>query len=177
MCLLGEVRDGDTANAAIKLASTGHLVFTTLHTNSATRTITRLTEMGVNMHALADVLVGVMAQRLVRKTCIHCGLPDNDPEVIGELQQFPDLLQSATPKKASEQGCEHCDFTGYRGRTMVYELLVVDGEVARAIASGASGMQLARFIPPERTMWGMGMRLVAQGLVSYEELASSVVKE
>lgn len=181
--LLGEVRDRDTGRSAIQLASTGHLVFTTLHTNSATRAVTRLTEMGLNPLALADVLVGVLAQRLVRRLCPHCREADHSEETWRELREdTPSInpetdLKDVTLYKASEEGCPHCNYTGYRGRLMVYELLDVSAEVARMIARGASGMDLLPQIPPAERMWGRGIQYVLEGKTSLEELHAEIIKE
>lgn len=124
--LVGEIRDHETAEMAIQASLTGHLVFSTLHTNDAPSSVTRLIDMGVQPFLVASSVMAIMAQRLVRKNCPKCQQPYKpDP---GELQNFeisPEQMATATFMRGA--GCSSCSQTGYRGRTAVYELLVMNG--------------------------------------------------
>ncbi len=123
--LVGEIRDTETADMAIQASLTGHLVFSTLHTNDAPSSVTRLIDMGVQPFLVASSLMAVMAQRLVRVNCVKCKVPyDPDP---GELQQLgisPDEIENANWMKG--KGCSHCQHTGYRGRLGVFELMFMN---------------------------------------------------
>jgi len=146
--MIGEIRDFETAQIAIQASLTGHLVLATLHTNDAASAVTRLTDMGVEPFLLSSSLLGVLAQRLVRKYCGHCH------------------------GGAHGQGCEHCGHTGYAGRTGVFELLVVDDTLRALIHSQAPEAELrAQALAGGMTlMRDDGERLVAAGITSREEL-------
>src|SRR5437763_3475334 len=119
--MVGEIRDFETAEIAIQAALTGHLVFSTLHTNDASGAVSRLLEMGVEDYLLASSLLGVLAQRLVRKVCASCREPvDLSPEVIRQLGGGGQSVQGYRGR-----GCEECATTGYRGRSGIFELLPV----------------------------------------------------
>lgn len=124
--LVGEIRDHETAEMAIQASLTGHLVFSTLHTNDAPSSVTRLIDMGVQPFLVASSVMAIMAQRLVRKNCPKCQQPYKPDQ--GEMQNFeisPEQLATANFMRGA--GCSHCQQTGYRGRTAVYELLVMNG--------------------------------------------------
>lgn len=155
--LVGEIRDAETAEIAIQSALTGHLVFSTLHTNDAASAVTRLQEMGVESYLLSSCLLGVMAQRLVRRICPHCRSPQAlSPEFSRELAQALGVEDKDTPTTAWRgAGCPRCAQTGYHGRTGIYELLVVDDDTRRFIlkesdssrigaAANARGMRTLR---------------------------------
>ena len=175
VALLGEVRDHETAKAAVEMANTGHLVFTTLHTNSATRAITRLSMMGLDMPALADVIIGITGQRLVRKLCPACKVADNRADTMKALEAIK-YDDAPTPYREGE-GCPECGYTRYKGRQMVYELLRITTEAREQITHGASGADLLRLLPPERRMWGVGLSFVARGTTSIDELRQRVIQE
>lgn len=122
--MIGEIRDLETAEIAVQASLTGHLVLSTLHTNSALGAITRLHDMGVESFLLASSIVGLIAQRLVRKLCDHCKishqLRDDEKELMG-VRPDADLSKVCEPK-----GCDQCNHTGYRGRTGIYELIMID---------------------------------------------------
>ncbi len=123
--LVGEVRDGETAELALKAAMTGHLVLTTLHTNSAVSAITRLVDMGIEPFMVASSLTCAIAQRLVRTPCPNCVQPyEPDDITLAGLGMTRSDLATATPRRGT--GCSDCGDTGYRGRTAVYEVLAVD---------------------------------------------------
>ena len=132
--LVGEVRDTETAELAMRASLTGHLVLTTLHTNSALSSITRLVDMGLEPFMVGSALSAVVAQRLVRRPCGGCAVPDQpDPALLLALGVDPAVLESATPRRGT--GCAECGQTGYRGRVGVFEVLVVDQEMRRVLVS------------------------------------------
>ncbi len=151
--MIGEIRDYETAQIAIQASLTGHLVLATLHTNDAPSAVTRLTDMGVEPFLLSSSLLGVLAQRLVRKLCPHCKRQD----VNGRWHPV---------------GCAECGMSGYKGRTGVYELMVADEAVRALIHNRAAESQL--FVAAEaagmRSMREDGERLVAEGVTSPEEV-------
>jgi type II secretory ATPase GspE/PulE/Tfp pilus assembly ATPase PilB-like protein len=129
--MIGEIRDLETAEIAIRSALTGHLVFSTLHTNDAPGAITRLVDMGAEDYLIASSLLGVLAQRLVRVICQHCKTPGiADDKMLTELEQFG-LLPSRQIMVYEGQGCSHCSFTGYEGRIGIYELMVMNDDLRR----------------------------------------------
>ena len=137
--MVGEIRDTETMETAIEAALTGHLVLSTLHTNSAVATVTRLVEMGVEPYLLASALTGVLAQRLVRKTCETCREPMPAPPTLGPL------FDGNPPDKVWKGvGCEECRGTGFRGRVGVFELLTLDDDVRRLMFEGASEADLTK---------------------------------
>jgi general secretion pathway protein E len=151
--MIGEIRDFETAQIAIQASLTGHLVLATLHTNDAPSAVTRLTDMGVEPFLLSSSLLGVLAQRLVRKLCPHCKRADDH----GRYHPV---------------GCKECGMSGYKGRTGVYELMVADDKVRALIHSRAAESQL--FVAAEsaglRSMREDGQRLVELGITSAEEV-------
>jgi general secretion pathway protein E len=141
--MVGEIRDVETAKIAIQASLTGHLVLSTLHTNTAIGAITRLRDMGIEPFLLSSTLIGVMAQRLVRILCPHC----------------------------NEQGCEHCHFTGYNGRTGIYELVNIDKQLNTMIHDQVGQHELEKYAHKHHaTLQQDGMRLVNEGITSMEEL-------
>ena len=151
--MIGEIRDHETAQIAVQASLTGHLVLATLHTNDAPSAVTRLTDMGIEPFLLSSSLIGVLAQRLVRKLCTDCRRQDDR----GRWHAV---------------GCESCGRTGYRGRTGIYELMVADDKVRALVHNRAAESQL--FVAAEqggmKTMREDGMRLVEAGITSSEEL-------
>ncbi len=166
--MVGEIRDTETAQIAVQAALTGHMILSTLHTNSATGAITRLLDMGVEPFLLSSVLSGVLAQRLVRRLCIECREPHQpDPAVLAALGLRPDITQHFY----RAVGCTRCRETGYLGRIALLEFLPVDPVIAklilhradaRAIAAGAEGSM--------RTLRDDGLVKAAQGLTTIEEV-------
>ncbi len=151
--MIGEIRDYETAQIAIQASLTGHLVLATLHTNDAPSAVTRLTDMGVEPFLLSSSLLGVLAQRLVRKLCVHC------KKIDAQGRYHP-------------VGCAECGHSGYKGRTGVYEMMVADDKVRSLIHSRAAESQL--FVAAEeaglRSMREDGERLVEEGITSPEEV-------
>ncbi len=161
--MIGEIRDFETAQIAIQASLTGHLVLATLHTNDAPSAITRLTDMGVEPFLLSSSLLGVLAQRLVRKLCPHC----KRPEALPGSGDSPTAAVRYHPV-----GCKECGNTGYKGRTGVYELLTADDKIRALIHSRAAESQI--FVAAEqggmRPMRDDGERLVQAGITSLEEV-------
>lgn len=158
--LMGEVRDGETARILMEGANTGHLVVTSLHANTAASAIGRLRRLGVDAGDLADALLAVLAQRLVRTLCADCA--EADPRADARR---PGL------RRAARHGCAACGWTGYRGRVLVHELLISGTAVRRAILDEAPSDALrAVGYLGGRTLWHSGERLLAAGRTSIEEL-------
>ena len=155
--MIGEIRDYETASIAIQASLTGHLVLATVHTNDAPSSVTRLIDMGVEPFLLSSSLLGVLAQRLVRRLCPHCKRRGDDVE--DQPRWHP-------------VGCEKCGMTGYKGRTGVYELMAVDDKVRSLIHSRAAESQV--FVAAEagglRSMREDGERLIDEGITSPEEV-------
>jgi general secretion pathway protein E len=132
--MIGEIRDLETARIAVQASLTGHLVFSTLHTNGAIAAITRLVDLGIERFLLASTVSGVMAQRLVRRLCLHCARPHVDPKALVERLGLS-LAAAATDAGNMREpvGCEACSGTGFFGRTMICELIVIGDEIRDAI--------------------------------------------
>ncbi|MBC8738470.1 hypothetical protein F6X40_16975 [Paraburkholderia sp. UCT31] len=175
--LMGEVRDAEVAQILLDAANTGHLAFTTLHTNSASLALARLKRLEVDQQTLASVLLGILAQRLLRLLCSMCKVEDTREMTRRELADSSYLTQGATPFMAGA-GCPHCDYTGYRGRRMIYELLRVTPTVRGLIEKGSAPSEIAAAgMKPYTNMWSNGVRLVADGLTSFDEVLRVAVKE
>ena len=166
--MIGEIRDLETAQIAVQASLTGHLVFATLHTNDAVSAVTRLVDMGVEPFLLASSLIGVGAQRLVRKLCLECRKP-----LVADAAQLRTLGLTPTDGTLySAQGCAACNRSGYRGRTGIYELLTVDDDLRRLIHDRASEQTLRTHVISRgmRSLRDDGMRWAAQGSISLEEV-------
>ena len=138
--MVGEIRDLETAQIAVQASLTGHLVLSTLHTNTAIGAVTRMQDMGIEPFLLASSLIGVMAQRLVRLLCGDCKTATLADETEMGLLGMAGADEQVTVYHA--QGCEHCKYTGYRGRTGIYELIEVDDDLRLMIHEGASEQQM-----------------------------------
>src|SRR5205085_1719087 len=125
--MIGEIRDLETAEIAIRSALTGHLVFSTLHTNDAPSAVTRLVDMGVEDYLLASSLIGILAQRLIRVNCVECKRPEKTP--AAPLAEAGFSVKGDFVEIQRGAGCEHCHFSGYEGRLGIFELLDVDDEL------------------------------------------------
>ena len=132
--MVGEIRDHETAEIAIESALTGHLVFSTLHTNDAAGAVTRLQDMGVEGYLISSSLLAIQAQRLVRRVCTDCA--STDPISADELAVLQ-ITREQCPEINRGQGCESCGHTGYRGRVGLYELLLMSDAIRHHVASGA----------------------------------------
>lgn len=168
--LLGEIRDSETAKIAVQSALTGHLVFSTLHTNDAIGAIPRLREFGVPPFAINNALLGVMAQRLVRRVCTDCAIEDSpDPIVLNDLGIRPNPGE----KFYKGRGCPKCMSLGYRGRIGVYELLCATSGVRELIDRGAAASEIFEHARTEgmRLMLEDGIQKARLGLTSIEEVS------
>jgi type II secretory ATPase GspE/PulE/Tfp pilus assembly ATPase PilB-like protein len=167
--LVGEVRDKDTAEMAFRAAMTGHQVYTTLHTNSAVGAIPRLLDIGIVPDVMSGNIIGVVAQRLVRKLCRTCR-QSYDPEVkerrvLGMTPAEPAVLYRAV-------GCDQCDYQGYRGRQSILEVLKIDGGLDELIARRATAREILTAARAKgfKTLADDGVRMVRSGLTSLDEL-------
>ena len=169
--LVGEIRDKDTVDIALKAALTGHLVFSTIHTNDAPSTITRLQNMGTPNYLISAALSLIMAQRLARKTCSECKVIDENatPKLLNSIGFLPE--QSARAKIYKGKGCDHCNKSGYKGRMGVYEILEVTKELKQGILSNLGQNELEALAKKGgfRTMHSMGHDLLLSGDLSFAE--------
>jgi len=168
--MVGEIRDRETADIAIHAALTGHLVFSTVHTNDAAGAVTRLLDMGIEPYLAASSLIGVIAQRLMRTLCARCKAPfEPTPEDLREGSMSPDKAGSLTLYRAS--GCELCR-DGYFGRTGIFELLPVDEEVRRQVLDKVSSSDIRRRAVEKgmRTLLADGREKVLEGRTTIEEV-------
>ncbi|RPI55790.1 MAG: type IV-A pilus assembly ATPase PilB [Acidobacteria bacterium] len=175
--LVGEIRDFETAEIAVKASLTGHLVLSTLHTNDAPSTINRLMNMGIEPFLVASSVNLICAQRLVRRICANCkgDHPLPAPALVQAGFSAEDA-KAVVPKKGS--GCEKCNNTGYKGRVGLYEVMEVTDELRELILVGASGLELRRKAIEEGmlTLRMSGLRKVKDGLTTIEEVARETVK-
>jgi type IV pilus assembly protein PilB len=175
--LVGEIRDFETAEIAVKAALTGHLVLSTLHTNDAPSTINRLMNMGIEPFLVASSLNLVCAQRLVRRICTGCKVDDPvPPPALVNIGFSPELAETVVPKKG--KGCEKCNRTGYKGRVGLYEVMDITEELRELILVGASSLELRRKAIEEGmiTLRGSGLRKITDGVTTLEEVVRETVK-
>ena len=169
--LVGEMRDKETVDIGLKAALTGHLVFSTLHTNDAPSTITRLQNMGTPDYLISAATQLVVAQRLARKNCKECKTPDEDvtPKVLQDLGFSAE--QASRVKALKGKGCAKCSNTGYKGRQGIYEILVVSKPIKEAILRQATTPELREIAVKEgfQQMQDMGRRLIASGDLNFRE--------
>lgn len=167
--MIGEIRDRETAGIAVQASITGHLVVSTLHTNNAAGTLNRMADMGVERYLIADSVVGVIAQRLVRKLCPHC----RKKRLATEEEKR--LLKQDTYKEMEiyePTGCDLCNHTGYFGRTGVFEIMEVNEEIRDLIAEGGNSEELENAARRAGmcTLHDNGIRYVLEGITSIEEM-------
>ncbi|MBV1787103.1 type IV-A pilus assembly ATPase PilB [Marinobacterium sp. D7] len=170
--MVGEIRDLETAEIAIKAAQTGHMVLSTLHTNSAPETLTRLRNMGVPSFNIATSVSLIIAQRLARRLCESCKKPASIPEASLIEEGFtPDQLKSLNLFEANHDGCARCN-RGYKGRVGIYEMLVMTTEIAECIMENGNSLDILRVAREQgfRTLRQSGLLKVANGLTSLEEM-------
>ena len=169
--LVGEMRDKETVDIGLKAALTGHLVFSTLHTNDAPSTITRLQNMGTPDYLISAAVSLVLAQRLARKTCTECREPDNDitPKALADLGFT--VEQASRAKVQKGKGCAKCKDSGYKGRMGIYEILNVTKPIKEAILRKATTPELKEIASNEgfRTMQDMGRELILTGDLNFRE--------
>jgi type IV pilus assembly protein PilB len=173
--MVGEIRDSETADIAIRSAMTGHLVLSTLHTNTAIGAIVRLIDLGIEPFLISSSLVGVMAQRLVRKIC---------PKCIREAPLGPEMKNkfgayAAKMKSFAGAGCKNCRKTGYAGRTGVFELIPVNEEIKRLITQKAPEAKINEAVVAMKchSMLEDGVEKIDKGITTAEEVAAAVEME
>jgi type II secretion system protein E len=174
--MIGEIRDVETANIAINASLTGHLVFSTLHTNDAPSAIARLVDIGVQPFLVSSSVRGIMAQRLVRKLCQSCKEPGELSEAeMRALHIDPNQLSEATIMRPV--GCDKCRFLGYRGRMGIFEIFIIDDEVRFMINDRSSTLQLRKRARElgMRTLREDGVRKVLSGLTTAEEVIATTM--
>jgi type IV pilus assembly protein PilB len=169
--LIGEIRDKDTVDIALKAALTGHLVFSTIHTNDAISTITRLQNMGTPDYLISAALTMILAQRLVRKMCIECKMVDENVNIklLSSIGLSPE--KSARAKIYKGKGCNKCNQSGYKGRMAIYEVLDISRELKQAILANVGTLELLALAKKNnfRTMQEMGHDLLLSGDLSFAE--------
>lgn len=164
--MVGETRDAETASISIRAAITGHLVLSTLHTNNAISSIVRLVDMGMEPYMIANSLVGVVAQRLMRKVCPYCS------EEEGATEVERDLLGGYVHSVRRPRGCKRCNYTGYRGRIAIHEMVVIDSEIRRMISRNATIEEIEEYAAKAQNMKTLrqaGAKLVGEGVTTMEE--------
>lgn len=173
--MLGEIRDLETAEISVQASLTGHLVLSTIHTNSAVGTLTRLQDMGIEPFLISSSLLAVLAQRLVRVLCENCREPYQAD------QKEKELLGIAPENKATlyhAKGCEHCNLTGYRGRTGIYELIVIDEHLRTLIHNSASEQEIEKYARTKGpSIRDDGRRKILEGVTTVEEVLRKTREE
>jgi type IV pilus assembly protein PilB len=169
--LVGEVRDLETAEICMRSALTGHLVLSTLHTNDAPSTITRLVDIGVPSYLVTASLRLVVAQRLVRKLCPAC----KEPVEVKE-SEIPAGLVINSPIIYKAKGCDKCNFIGYKRRTLISEILLVDDDIRDAIHKGATNKEIMAIAKRKGSfsLLESGLKKIEEGITSLEEILSTV---
>jgi len=175
--MVGEIRDLETAEIAIKAAQTGHMVLSTLHTNDAPQTLTRLANMGVPPFNIASAVTLIIAQRLARRLCTHCKTAESIPDeaLLEEGFSQQQIDEGVTVFKAA--GCDNCT-DGYKGRLGIYQVMPVTEAIGRIIMEGGNAMQIADQAEKEGVfdLRRSGLIKVASGITSLEEI-NRVIKE
>ena len=164
--MVGEIRDKETADIAIQASLTGHLVLSTVHTNSAVNAITRLRDMGIEPYLLSSSLLFVLSQRLVRRLCVKCKKPDNDQKSIKLMKS-----NSIKGEIFKPVGCKHCDDTGYSGRLSIGECIVVDEKINELIYKQASEAEITDYVfKNNKKIFLNGLEAVIAGETSITEI-------
>jgi len=175
--LIGEIRDKETAEIAVQASLTGHLVLSSIHTNDASSCIARLVDMGIEPFLVASSLVGILAQRLVRKLCVECREPHEPTEE--ELRRLG--LESLPPSSTvyRPKGCEHCYHTGYKGRVGIFELLPLDENIRTVILKNSDAISIRRAAMAQgfQPMRIDGIRKILQGVTTMEEVLAATAED
>jgi len=175
--MVGEIRDLETAEIAIKAAQTGHLVLSTLHTNDAPQTLTRLVDMGVKPYAIATSVSLIIAQRLARRLCSHCKVPMDIPREALVKEGFHASDIESGMRIFAPKGCQNCT-DGYKGRVGIYQVMPVTDTIARLILAGGSAVDISDQSAKEG-FWDLrrsGLEKVKSGLTSLEEVNSVTIE-
>jgi len=175
--MVGEIRDNETAELAVQASLTGHLVFSTLHTNSAAGTIARLADMHLETYLLASSLAGVISQRLVRQLCLNC----RQPYILDEETAY----RLGIPEESGQQffkpaGCHLCRQMGYQGRLALHEIMVTGAELRDMISKGQNNEDLLEKVAISEGMIRMsedGVSKAKQGITSLEEVMKAIILE
>jgi type IV pilus assembly protein PilB len=167
--MVGEIRDNETARVAVQAALTGHLVLSTLHTNDAASSVTRLVNIGIDAYLIAASLNGVLAQRLVRKICQDCKEPYDAPQ---QMRKFVEIAGATSEQLFHGTGCDQCRGSGYLGRVGIYEFLVVDDVFRGMINKDSSVINMRKAFHKSgcNSLFDDGMMKVKQGLTTIEEV-------
>jgi type IV pilus assembly protein PilB len=167
--MIGEIRDEETARIAVQAALTGHLVLSTLHTNDAPSSVTRLVDIGIEPYLIAASLNGILAQRLVRRICPGCKQPYKAPEQFNQYLKGEDIKPNQIFHGA---GCDKCRGSGYAGRIGIYEMLTVDDKFRNVITSDSSVSNMRRVFCESGglTLYDDGIRKVKKGLTTLDEV-------
>jgi len=176
--LVGEIRDFETAEIAVQSSLTGHLVFSTLHTNDAPSAVTRLRDMGIPPFLITATVEAVLAQRLVRRICVECRMEfEPSDELLMELQ-LP-IEQARRYKFYYGKGCPRCNNSGYKGRTGIYELLEVNDDIRDMISSDASVDEMRNLARSQgmTTLREAGLKLIFDGITTIDEIVRETVME
>jgi type IV pilus assembly protein PilB len=165
--MIGEIRDEETAQIAIRAAITGHLVFSTIHTNDAPGVLTRLTDMGVSNYLVADALIGVISQRLVKKLCPVCRKRGKTNQRETAMLGLREPVTIYHPK-----GCQFCNNTGYKGRVAVHEIMYLNEKIRNAMTSNITVEELREVVKANGMvpLWNNCRNYVLQGITSLKEL-------
>ncbi|MFO0814036.1 MAG: ATPase, T2SS/T4P/T4SS family [Gemmatales bacterium] len=178
--LVGEIRDLETAQIAVQASLTGHIVFSTLHTNDAASTITRMRDMGLEPYLITATVEGIMAQRLVRKICVDCRTEyEPSQEQLMELGLRPSDPAAKDLKFFYGRGCDRCNNTGYRGRSGIYEFMPINDEIRDLVMANASTEELAACARKYgmSTLREAGLRALNRGLTTIDEIARETVTD
>jgi type IV pilus assembly protein PilB len=176
--MVGEIRDLETAEIAIKAALTGHFVLSTLHTNDCPSTVGRLMDTGVKPYLISSALTIVVAQRLLRRICDQCKYPvsNYNPQLLKEVGIEPEQLEGVEFYRG--KGCSNCSGTGFKGRVAVYEILVVDDDIRKTVTLDKFSEVLLRDVAKEKGMLTLrqeGLRKAIEGVTTLEEVLQKTV--
>lgn len=168
--MVGEIRDLETVEIAIQASLTGHLVFSTLHTNDSAGAVTRLLDMGVEPFLISSSLLAILAQRLVRTVCKSCREEHQLTQAECRELGVPSSFEGSQIYRASRSGCQSCQYSGYRGRTAIHELLLIDDPIRSKIMQRADSNQIRAAAKDFRTLRADGAQKVLEGLTTIEEV-------
>ena len=170
--MVGETRDSETASISVRAALTGHLVFSTLHTNDAASSAIRLKDMGLEPYLIANSMVGVVAQRLMRKVCTECCVEEEMTQEDEKLLGISAAERASMPAIKRACGCPACNHTGYKGRIAVHEILLIDKETRRLITEGAPVEDIKEYAVKKQ-----GMKTLKQSALYYLKNGITTVEE
>ena len=177
--MIGEIRDYETGEIGVKSALTGHLVLASLHTNDAPSTINRLLNMGIEPFLVASSVVLIIAQRLTRRVCKDCKVPDPEvtPAVLKKAGMNDEEIAVAKPHKGT--GCATCNQTGYKGRVALYQVMTISDRIRSGILQGASTEEIRKLSIEDgvKTLRMSGLTKIAEGITTISEVESCTVAD